>query len=184
MRGEPLPPYFRMDPDLAAAELGDPTDSAGFAEIARACDPGRPRLARTRRERAPTVAPLLDLGNHPLPDPGRARAFSPGAAAEPRAATGPLGDRGRRQVVQPRRGAAAARAFRRRGIEGQALSPLSSQGTAREDGRGGQLQGRRRQDLDGGASGDVGGAGWLQGAGARSRQPGLDDLDLRRQGRG
>ncbi|MGX9857602.1 AAA family ATPase (plasmid) [Limimaricola variabilis] len=45
MRGEPLPPYFRMDPDLAAAELGDPTDSAGFAEIARACDAGRADLA-------------------------------------------------------------------------------------------------------------------------------------------
>jgi chromosome partitioning protein len=34
-----------MDPDLAAAELGDPTDSAGFAEIARACDAGRADLA-------------------------------------------------------------------------------------------------------------------------------------------
>ncbi|SDF36983.1 AAA family ATPase [Limimaricola pyoseonensis] len=45
MRREPLPPYFRIDPDAAAAELGAPTDTAGFASIAQACAAGRADLA-------------------------------------------------------------------------------------------------------------------------------------------
>ena len=41
----PLPPYFNIDPDQALAELGDPTGSEGFAEIAAACARGRDDLA-------------------------------------------------------------------------------------------------------------------------------------------
>ena len=145
--------------------------------------PRRPRRARPRRGRRQAAAPVLDLGDHPLPDPGRARAFPPRAAPEPRPAAGPDRDRGRRQVVHPRRGAAPARPLRRRGLQGQGLPPLPARGAARQDRRGGELQGRRRQDLDRGAPRHVGGARRLPGAGRRPRQPGLDDLDLRPPGR-
>lgn len=39
------PPYFNIDPDRALADLGDPTDTARFAEIAAACARGRDDLA-------------------------------------------------------------------------------------------------------------------------------------------
>ncbi|NUB46509.1 AAA family ATPase [Fertoebacter nigrum] len=39
-----LPPYFNIAPDAALAELGAPTTSAGFAELARACARGRSDL--------------------------------------------------------------------------------------------------------------------------------------------
>lgn len=39
------PPYFNIDPDLAASALGDPTDTSGFAAMAQACDRGRSDLA-------------------------------------------------------------------------------------------------------------------------------------------
>lgn len=42
---EQQPPYFNIDPDAALAELGPPTDSAGFAAIAEACARGRTDLA-------------------------------------------------------------------------------------------------------------------------------------------
>ena len=42
---EQQPPYFNIDPDAALAELGPPTDSAGFAAIAEACAQGRSDLA-------------------------------------------------------------------------------------------------------------------------------------------
>ena len=45
MSREPLPPYFRIDPDAALAELGTPTDTQGFAAIAQACARGRSDLA-------------------------------------------------------------------------------------------------------------------------------------------
>ncbi len=45
MRREPLPPYFRIEPDTALTELGPPTDTAGFAAIAQACAAGRGDLA-------------------------------------------------------------------------------------------------------------------------------------------
>ncbi len=41
----PLPPYFNIDPDQALAELDDPTSTAGFDAIARACARGRDDLA-------------------------------------------------------------------------------------------------------------------------------------------
>lgn len=41
----PLPPYFRLDPDAAQTALGPPTDTDGFAAIARACTQGRDDLA-------------------------------------------------------------------------------------------------------------------------------------------
>jgi hypothetical protein len=82
-------------------------------------------------------------------------------------------------MVHPRRGPAPARPFRGRRVEGEGIPALPARGAARQDRGRGQLQGRCGQDLDRGASGDVGGARRLPGAGGRSRQPGLDDLDLR-----
>lgn len=41
----PLPPYFNIDPDQALADLGNPSGSADFAAIARACGAGRDDLA-------------------------------------------------------------------------------------------------------------------------------------------
>ncbi|QQA45075.1 AAA family ATPase [Pelagovum pacificum] len=40
-----LPPYFRVDPDQAAAALGRPATTDGFESIARACAAGRSDLA-------------------------------------------------------------------------------------------------------------------------------------------
>ena len=40
-----LPPYFNIDPDLALADLDQPTDTAGFATIAEACTRGREDLS-------------------------------------------------------------------------------------------------------------------------------------------
>ena len=48
MRAEtrgPLPPYFNIDPDSARTALGTPASTAGFGEIARACEAGRSDLA-------------------------------------------------------------------------------------------------------------------------------------------
>jgi len=45
MRQEPLPPYFRISPDAAMAELGEATTTEGFAAIAQACTAGRDDLA-------------------------------------------------------------------------------------------------------------------------------------------
>lgn len=39
------PPYFNIDPDTALAELGNPTDTSGFAQIAQACGQGRADLS-------------------------------------------------------------------------------------------------------------------------------------------
>ncbi|MBB3995878.1 chromosome partitioning protein [Sulfitobacter undariae] len=39
-----LPPYFNIDPDQARASLGNPTTTAQFEDIARACDTGRQDL--------------------------------------------------------------------------------------------------------------------------------------------
>ncbi|SIT86842.1 AAA family ATPase [Pontibaca methylaminivorans] len=45
MKNRESPPYFNIDPDAALAELGAPTDTAGFAAIAGACAEGRNDLA-------------------------------------------------------------------------------------------------------------------------------------------
>ena len=45
MSSTPLPPYFSIDPDQALADLGAPTTSHGFAQIAQACASGRDDLA-------------------------------------------------------------------------------------------------------------------------------------------
>ncbi|NOD78578.1 MULTISPECIES: AAA family ATPase [unclassified Ruegeria] len=42
---EGLPPYFNIDPDLAHAELGEPTGTHEFSQIADACARGRADLA-------------------------------------------------------------------------------------------------------------------------------------------
>ncbi|UWQ19636.1 AAA family ATPase [Jannaschia sp. M317] len=43
--GATSPAYFGIDPDAALADLGTPTDTSGFAAIARACAAGRADLA-------------------------------------------------------------------------------------------------------------------------------------------
>tara|TARA_B100002049_G_scaffold206162_2_gene166544 strand:- start:993 stop:2381 length:1389 start_codon:yes stop_codon:yes gene_type:complete len=40
-----LPPYLSIDPDAALSQLGDPTETGGFARIAQACAAGRSDLA-------------------------------------------------------------------------------------------------------------------------------------------
>ena len=45
MSSSPLPPYFNINPDGALEDLGAPTTSQGFADIARACEAGRDDLA-------------------------------------------------------------------------------------------------------------------------------------------
>ena len=45
MSSTPLPPYFSINPDQALADLGDPTTTTGFAQIAQACTAGRDDLA-------------------------------------------------------------------------------------------------------------------------------------------
>ena len=45
MKPDSLPPYFQIDPDSAAQALGQPTGTAGFGAIARACAAGRTDLA-------------------------------------------------------------------------------------------------------------------------------------------
>ncbi|MBE1291326.1 MAG: AAA family ATPase [Rhodobacteraceae bacterium] len=41
----PLPPYFNIDPDQALMQLGTPATTAGFEQIAKACEAGRQDLA-------------------------------------------------------------------------------------------------------------------------------------------
>ncbi len=45
MSSEDLPPYFNISPDAALAELDPPTGTAGFGQIAAACQRGRDDLA-------------------------------------------------------------------------------------------------------------------------------------------
>ena len=45
MSSSPLPPYFNINPDAALEDLGSPTTSQGFADIARSCEAGRDDLA-------------------------------------------------------------------------------------------------------------------------------------------
>ena len=45
MTSTPLPPYFSINPDQALADLGEPTTTTGFSQIAQACTAGRNDLA-------------------------------------------------------------------------------------------------------------------------------------------
>lgn len=48
MKSDPrgaLPPYFNIDPDVALGQLGTPTTTGGFGQIAKACEAGRADLA-------------------------------------------------------------------------------------------------------------------------------------------
>ncbi len=79
---EALPPYFNIVPDEALAELGAPVGAADFAEIARRCAEGRADLVGRGHEADGTRT----LRRCEIPDPGRAGAFPPGAARQPRPA--------------------------------------------------------------------------------------------------
>jgi hypothetical protein len=176
-----LPPYFGINPDQAEQDLGPAMGTAGFRDLAEACARGRADLVgRGLDERgAKTLRRFStwEITRYLIPvAPGP---FPPRPAPEPRPAARPDRDGGWGEMVHARRGAAPARPFRRRRLEGQGLPPLPARGAARQDRGGRQLQGRGGQDLHRGASGDVGSARRLPGAGGRSRQPGLDDLDLR-----
>ena len=179
-----LPPYLGIDPDAALSALDGPVETSGFADIAAACDEGRADLAgrglQQDGRRQLRLFSTWEITRYLIPV--AQGTFPPGAEAEPRPAPGAVGNRRRRQMVQSGRGAAPARAFRGRRLEGQELPALPPRGSARQDRCRGQFQGRRGQDQHGGASGHVGGSGRLQGAGDRSGQPGLDDVDLRRSG--
>ena len=93
-----LPPYFGISPDEALAELGPPGRHPRLRRDRRGLRP-RPRRPRRPRPRARAARKrlrlLLDLGDHPLPDPGRARRTSAGCCAPtppcPRAAPRPQG---------------------------------------------------------------------------------------------
>ena len=182
---EAPPPYFGIVPDEALAELDAPVGTRDFAAIAALCARGRDDLVGRGHEAggAQAAAAVLDLGDHPLPDPGGAGALPPGAARQPRPAPGPHRDRRRRASGSPSTrccGSGRISPPRAAAPSPTALAPGGAAGQGRGDR---QLQGRGRQDLDGGAPRDVGGARRLPGAGRRPRQPGLDDLDLRRPGR-
>lgn len=47
----PLPPYLGVDPDTAAAQLGEPTATADFERLAKACAAGRADLSSRGLER-------------------------------------------------------------------------------------------------------------------------------------
>ena len=179
------PPYFNISPDEALAELEAPVSTADFAGIARACADGREDLIRRGHEagggRTLRRFSTWEITRYliPVAPPHFRRVLR----ANPTLPQGLSETDGRRQVVHPRRGAAAARAFRRRGQPRQGIPPLPPAGPAGQGRRHRQLQGRRRQDLDRGAPRHVRRARRLPGAGDRPRQPGLDDLGLRRQGR-
>ena len=183
--GGPLPPYFSISPDEALAELDAPVGTADFGRIAALCAQGRADLV-TRGHEASGARRLRLFSTWEITKyliPVATAHFRRVLRANPELPQGRTETAGRRQMVHPRRGAAPARAFRRRGQPRQGIPPLPPGRAAGQGLRGGELQGRRRQDLDGGAPRDVGGPRRLPGAGDRPRQPGLDDLDLRRLGR-
>ena len=181
-----LPPYFNIDPDHALAELDPPTGTEGFARIAGACARGRADLAsrglNAAGQRRLRLFSTWEITRYLIPV---AQAhFRRVLKQHPELPQGRSETEGGAKWFTLDEVLRAARLFRRPGLQGQGLPALPPRRAAGEDGGGGQFQGRRRQDLDRGASGDVGGTRRLQGAGRRSRQPGLDDLDLRRPGRG
>jgi hypothetical protein len=173
-----LPPYFGINPNQRRRGSGTALGTAGFRTSPRPAHAGGSLWGAGSTRRAPRLRRFStwEITRYLIP-------VAPpiSAACCARTPTCPRADRnrGRREMVHPRRGPAAARPFRGRRVEGQGLPPLPARGAARQDRGGGELQGRGGQDLDRGASGDVGGARRLPGAGGRSRQPGLDDLDLR-----
>ena len=178
-------PTSASPPTRRCAELGRPVGTRDLAAIAEACARGRDDLAGRGHEAGGRKTLRLfstwEITRYLIPV---AQAhFRRVLRANPALPQGRTETDGRRQVVHPRRGPAAARPLRRRGQPRQALRPVAP-GRPAGQGRGHrQLQGRRRQDLDGGAPRDVGRPRRLPRPRRRPRQPGLDDLDLRRQGR-
>ena len=182
---EALPPYFGISPDEALAELGAPVGTRDLAAIAETCARGRDDLAGRGLEAGGRKTLRLfstwEITRYLIPV---AQAhFRRVLRQNPALPQGRTETDGRRQVVHPRRGAAPARPLRRRGLPRQALRPVAPGRPAGQDRGHRQLQGRRRQDLDGRAPRDVGRPRRLPRPRRRPRQPGLDDLDLRRQGR-
>ena len=137
--GRPPPPYFNISPDEALAEL----DAAGrhrrLRRHRRACAqgrarPGRPRPRGERRRAGCGCFSTWEITRYLIPvAPAHFRRV---LRANPALPQGRSETAGRRQVVHPRRGAAAARAFRRRGQPRQGVPPLppgraAGQGRAR-----------------------------------------------------
>jgi hypothetical protein len=181
MSSESLPPYFNIDARVAASELDRPCGTAAFRDIAETCARGRADLAGRG---------LDETGEKVL------RRFStweitkyliPVAPAHFRRVLrqNPTLPQGRSDTENGAKWFTLDEVLRLRahfGAEGSKTKeylPYRPRACEGQDGGRGQLQGRRGQDLDRGASGDVGRARRLQGAGDRPRQPGLDDLDLR-----
>ena len=80
---EALPPYFGISPDEALAELGAPVGTRDLAAIAETCARGRDDLAGRGHDAggAQDPAAVLDLGDHPLPDPASPRPTSAACCA-------------------------------------------------------------------------------------------------------
>ena len=92
---EALPPYFGISPDEALAELGaagrHPRPRGDRRDLRPR--PRRPRQPRPRGGRPQDPAALLDLGDHPLPDPRRPGPLPPRPPRQPRPPPGPHRDR-------------------------------------------------------------------------------------------
>ena len=181
----PPPPYFNISPDEALAELDPPVGTADFGRIAALCAQGRADLVGRGHEasgaRRLRLFSTWEITKYliPVATPHFRRVLR----ANPALPQGRTETQGGARWFTLDEVLPAARPLRRRRQPGQGVPPLPPGRAAGQGLRGGELQGRGRQDLDGRASRDVGRARRLPGARRRSRQPGLDDLDLRRPGR-
>ncbi len=183
--GGSLPPYFNISPDEALAELEAPVGTRDFGRIAALCAQGRADLVSRGHQqdgrRSLRLFSTWEITRYLIPVAGAH--FRRVLRANPALPQGRTETAGGARWFTLDEVLRLTGAFRRRRQPRQGIPPLPPGRAARQGLRRGQLQGRGRQDLDGGASGDVGGARRLPGAGDRPRQPGLDDLDLRRQRR-
>ena len=140
-----------------------PTSAASPPSAPRAAPTSSPAATRPAARRKLRLFSTWEITKYLIPV--ATAHFRRVLRANPELPQGRTETAGRRQMVHPRRGAAAARAFRRRGQPRQGIPPLPPGRAAGQGLRGGELQGRRRQDLDGGAPRDVGGPRRLPGAG-------------------